>query len=112
MQQGDPLGPLLFCLIIHKLTSQLESELGLFYLDDGTLGGEAEQVLQDLLLIEKGAKELGLSLNHAKSEVISTEPAARDILLASAPNLHVTDPAFATLLGSPLGSIECINESI
>ena len=112
VQQGDPLGPLLFCLTIHKLTSQLESELCLFYLDDGTLGGEAEQVLRDLLLIEQGAKELGLSLNHAKSEVISTEPAARNILLASAPNLHVTDPAFATLLGSPLGSIECINESI
>ena len=38
VQQGDPLGPLLFCLTIHELTSQLESDLCMFYLDDGTRG--------------------------------------------------------------------------
>ena len=97
---------------IHKLTSQLESEFCLFYLDDGTLGGDAEQVLLDLLLVEQGAKELGLSLNRGKCEVISKDPAATGVLLASAPNLQVTDPDFATLLGSPLGSIDSINESI
>ena len=102
VQQGDPLGPLLFCLTIHKLTSQLESEFCLFYLDDGTLGGDAEQVLLDLLSVEQGAKELGLSLNRGKCEVISKDPAATGVLLASAPNLQVTDPNFATLLGSPL----------
>ena len=80
VQQGDPLGPLLFCLTIHKLTSQLESEFCLFYLDDGTLGGDAEQVLLDLLLVEQGAKELGLSLNRGKCEVISKDPAATGVL--------------------------------
>lgn len=39
VQQGDPLGPLLFCLAIHELISQLQSELCLFYLDDGTYIG-------------------------------------------------------------------------
>ena len=112
VQQGDPLGPLLFCLTIHKLTSQLESKFCLFYLDDETLGGDAEQVLLALLSVEQGAKELGLSLNHGKCEVISKDPAATGVLLASAPNLQVTDPDFATLLGSPLGSIDSINESI
>ena len=112
VQQGDPLGPLLFCLTIHKLTSQLGSEFCLFYLDDGTLGGDAEQALQDLRLVEQGAGELGLSLNHAKSEVISKDPAATGTLLAAAPNLQVTDPDSATLLGSPLGGIDSINESI
>ena len=112
VQQGDPLGPLLFCLTIHKLTSQLKSEFCLFYLDDGTLGGDAEQTLQDLRSVELGAKELGLCLNHVKCEVISEDPAATGVLLASAPNLQVTDPEFATLLGSPLGSIDSVNESI
>ena len=36
VQQGDPLGPLLFCLAIHPLMQQLKSEVCVFYLDDGT----------------------------------------------------------------------------
>ena len=39
VQQGDPLGPLLFCLGIHDLISSLQSQFRVFYLDDGTLGG-------------------------------------------------------------------------
>ena len=42
VQQGDPLGPLLFCLTIHQLCSRMKSELSL---DDGTLGGKVEDVL-------------------------------------------------------------------
>ena len=47
VQQGDPLGPFLFCLTIHYLTLQLRSEFCVFYLDDGTVGGSMEDVLQD-----------------------------------------------------------------
>ena len=36
VQQGDPLGPLLFCLTIHPLITSLKSEFRVFYLDDGT----------------------------------------------------------------------------
>ena len=39
VQQGDPLGPLLFCLTIHPLVSKLKSEFCVWYLDDGTVGG-------------------------------------------------------------------------
>ena len=38
VQQGDPLGPLLFCLTIHDMLQQVNCEFGVFYLDDGTLG--------------------------------------------------------------------------
>ena len=67
-----------FCfalLSIYNLTSQLQSELCFFYLDTGTLGEVTEQVLSD-------AEELGLSLNHSKSEVISEDPTARNVLLS------------------------------
>ena len=37
VQQGDPLGPLLFCLVIHPLVLRLKSEFRVFFLDDGTL---------------------------------------------------------------------------
>ena len=38
-QQGDPLGPLLFCNTIQPLLDSLRSTLTLGYLDDVTLGG-------------------------------------------------------------------------
>ena len=42
VQQGAPLGPLLFCLTIHHLTTQLISGFRVIYLDDGTLGGRSD----------------------------------------------------------------------
>jgi len=39
-QQGDPLGPLYFCLIFKDILQSLQSELVLGYLDDVTMGGD------------------------------------------------------------------------
>ena len=39
IQQGDPLGPLLFCLTTLDIIGGLRSELCMFYLNDGILGG-------------------------------------------------------------------------
>ena len=44
VQQGDPLGPLLFCLILHQRSLHLKSEFQALYLDDVTLGGELRGV--------------------------------------------------------------------
>jgi len=38
VQQGDPMGPLLFSLVVHRLLTSLCSDLVLGYLDDFTLG--------------------------------------------------------------------------
>ena len=37
VQQGDPLGPLLFCITTQQLILNLRSEFSVFYLHDGTL---------------------------------------------------------------------------
>ena len=50
--------------------SKLQSELVLFYLDDGTIAGSLQDVLTDLRMIELEAFKLGLELNHSKSELI------------------------------------------
>ena len=112
VQQGDPLGPLLFCLSIHNMCSQLKSELRIFYLDDGTLGGTLTDVLQDLQLITKEAHSLGLQLNYGKSEIISNNTTIIQAMLTAVPGLQVTEPKCTTLLGTPLGDIASISASI
>ena len=42
LQQGDPLGPLLVCLSLYQLHSQMKSEFHVLYLDDVTLGGNLD----------------------------------------------------------------------
>ena len=73
VQQGDSLGPLLFCHTTMGIMEHLWSELYIFYLDDCTLGGTVETVLHDLQVVEQEAGQLGLHLNQSKSEVIAKD---------------------------------------
>ena len=71
-QQGDPLGPLLFCLAIRDLTGEITNlenplHLNAWFFDDGTIAGNTAAVLQAIRIIEDRGKDLGLSLNHSKS---------------------------------------------
>ena len=69
LQQGDVLGPYLFSLSIQELISNLKSSLNIWYLDDGTLGGDPNDVLKDWKKILVKGKEIGLSLNPGKCEL-------------------------------------------
>src|SRR5664279_3829707 len=99
-QQGDPLGPLLFCITVHPLLSSLVSNLVLGFLDDFTVGGSVTSVSKDIDLIATESARLGLHLNVEKCELISQESIMglpQSLLDFS----HVTLPN-ATLLGAPL----------
>ena len=63
VQQGDPLGPLLFCLTIHHLGPQMNSELG----DLGQHGGLQARFEGP---VERVGAEIGLQLNGEKTEII------------------------------------------
>ena len=112
VQQGDSLGPLLFCLTIHSLVSRLKSSFAVFYLDDGSLGGSLQEVLSDLRLVEEEAAKLGLHLNHSKSEIICDDAPTRKAMVFEVPGLHNVSCSQATLLGSPIGKVECISDTI
>jgi len=70
-QQGDPLGPLLFCNTIQPLLSSLNSELNLGYLDDVTLAVPADTVASDVADIIQVGGAMGLILNTGKCELIA-----------------------------------------
>ena len=109
VQQGDPLGPLLFCLTLHHHCDQLASELCVMYLDD--VGGTTEDILSDLRCI-LSLEAIGLCLNNGKSEIISHDPVSRGTILCSLPGARVVDPSSASLLGVPLGSLDSISKVI
>ena len=74
---------LLFCLTIHDILKNLRSEFGVFYLDDGTLGGSLDEVLGDVQIVKRAAGDMGLQLNHEKLEIICDDPSTRDSMLSA-----------------------------
>lgn len=111
VQQGDPLGPLLFCLAIHRHCKQLRSPLCVMYMDDVSVGGSVEDALHDLDVI-KDAESLGLSLNPVKCEVICHNHMVRGRIVVALPGVRSVDPEKACLLGSPLGDVASIDAAL
>ena len=110
VQQGDPLGPLLFCLAIHPLVKKLSSELKIFYLDDGLIGGSTSDVLEDIRLIQREAARIGLQLNLSKSELITHN--SKDCSILQSADLISIHPEDATFLGAPIGPPASVDSSI
>ena len=99
VQQGDPLGPLLFSIALQPLLLMLSSELRVGYLDDVTIGGPIEVVDRDVELVHREAHSIGLDLNPNKCEVIgSINKNCHSILK----DFVQVDSGDAELLGSPL----------
>jgi hypothetical protein len=107
-QQGDPLGPLLFCLAIQPLVSSLQSPLNTWYMDDGTLDGSIDQVMEDVKLIQLAAFNLGLELNTNKCEIFllnhnkQEENKSLSRLHHCLPGARVAQQDEWRLLGAPL----------
>ena len=79
VHQGDPLGPLLFCLTIHLILEKLESAFKVFYIDDGTIGGERQVVVKGVAMFEEEVVSLGLKVNCSKSELVCLSPDVIDL---------------------------------
>eukprot|EP00731_Ephydatia_muelleri_P004035 Em0002g211a len=76
VQQGDPLGPLLFCLVLQKVLSAIASDPNCFdllfhawYINDGVIAGPKQAVVQALSIIQDLGPPLGLVINSSKCEL-------------------------------------------
>ena len=71
MQQGDPLGPLLFFLTLHPIVERTKREgpdlnVNVWYLDDGTLWGNPNNLLRALRIVEEDGPARRMFLNKGK----------------------------------------------
>ena len=88
VQQGDPLGPLLFSAAIQSLAQEARGQvdLAVFYLDDGFLAGDIGAVSSALSVLHQRAGTFGLQLNFDKCELVAVgQTVARNFTLLGAP---------------------------
>ena len=74
VQQGGPLGPMFFALILQRLVRKIKDQCpdlsaNVWYLDDGTLIGKTGDVKRAFHIIQQECLLLGLELNSHKCEL-------------------------------------------
>ena len=109
IQQGDPLGPLLFCATSLKLACSIKSEFNVWYLDDGSIGGNVESLLLDLETVRRVGPTIGLILNEDKCEIITDDVSVIVKLQAVMPKIRHIRCSESELLGAPIGDETAVN---
>ena len=107
VQQGDPLGPFLFSLVLHKLVQSIAGAaecsgltFNCWYLDDSILAGPKSAINHAIHFIQLEGPPLGLRINTAKCELYSRsnlEGLPVEIKRFNEPNMEI--------LGAPVGDI-------
>ena len=110
VQQGCPLGALLFALVLNILIAKIklknpDLKLNLWYLDDGHIIGNVDEILSVLKVIEIEGPHLGLFLNLSKCVVYGSS-------LDEFPSQISRAYAGLSVLGVPVGASDFITKSI
>ena len=116
VQQGDPIGPLLFALALRKVTARIAEKwpdllLSAWYLDDGTVIGNRD-TLGELVhfLGSDEVRSIGMQINMSKCEVWWP---TGNVLVPELPLAVVRAPAMGTeVLKIPIGSDNFIAERL
>ena len=97
VQQGDPPGPLLFCLTLQPILQMLSSRFRVGFFDDVCFGGSSLTAKSDLDVLITECNKIGLTLNVGKCEALYNSDSGGIELF---PGFKPVAPHDATLLGS------------
>eukprot|EP00731_Ephydatia_muelleri_P000766 Em0001g766a len=107
VHQGDPLGPLLFSLVLQKLVRAIAADkecsnllFNRWYLDDGTLAGPTDAVKRAIQLIQQIGPPMGLRINATKCELIS-----QGSLEGFPADMKRQHDSNVEILGAPIGDV-------
>ena len=105
VQQGDPLGPLLFALVLQKILNAIDADddciyilYQAWYLDDGTLAGKKSAILRALSLLDSIGPSLGIFINMSKCELFCKGDTSQ-----FPPSMKSSHVPHLDLLGAPIG---------
>ncbi|XP_026459150.1 uncharacterized protein LOC113359785 [Papaver somniferum] len=106
VQQGDPLGPLLFALTLHpvvlSIASKCKLDLNAWYLDYGTIIDDTLEVSKALAIIQSEGVRRGLHLNITKTELFWPTPDPRSLIPGVFPDNIGRPSTDVKLLGGPV----------
>ena len=115
-QQGDPEAPPIFCDTVNEITHKVESELNLWYLDDGNLGGDYAIVLRDFRMIISESAKLGLEVRPTKCELYflgNSSETQKSLILSEfnkiSPLIETPGIDNLIILGAPVGNLTISN---
>ena len=105
VQQGDPLSPMFFCLVLHKIVSAIVSDencssllFHAWYQDGGVVAGPKHAVSRALAIIQEHGPPLGLFINAAKCKLFSLSD-----LSMFPPEMKRSSVLRLEILGAPIG---------
>ena len=106
IQQKDPFGPAQFALGLDDLTREVEFGFNVWYLDDATLGGSPDIVLQNVRRLVTALGTISLDVNSAKCELTVLGHADVDPVLLQfrevIPDVRLVERDRLVLLGAPV----------
>jgi len=109
-QQGDPLGPVLYCMTTLQLTHSVTSEMNMWYLDDGTSGGHVDNLGNDVLAFKRAGEQVELQLNEAKCEIVTDDVVVCHRIRDIARAVKHINCGKAVLLGAPVGDASSVDD--
>lgn len=81
----------------------MKSEFNIWYLDDGSIGGDVSTLLSDLDVVRHVGPAIGLELNEDKCEIVTGDESVVSHLKTVLPSVRHISCDEALLLGAPIG---------